>query len=904
MLVMSKGALSAAQAETYYEEKYAQDDYYSEKQRVVGEWFGRGAEALGLSGEVASENFGAILRGQRPSDGEVLVRNANGRSERRAGWDATFNAPKSVSIQALVAGDGNLADAHQRAVTRALKELEQYALSRRNGGSEWVATNNVVAARFDHVAARPSQGVDDGYGPDPHLHTHVVIANMTLRPDGLWRGLDPVEIYRSQSFATAVYRSELAREAQRLGYEIEITGADGRWELNGYTRQQVMVFSRRRQDIKEAVARQGLNGAAAAQNVAHKSRRPKDSRSENELREEWRVRAREYGIAFQRQRSAESDPVSKVEVESAIHFALAHAIEREAVIDRRILEAAALQHSMGRTSLDLVRDEGHQRQEHGELIVVANSKSSPHVLFTTPEMITLEHNNLDLMRAGQGRAIPIANAGEIRKWATDRHLLADQAQAAEITLTANHWLSAIEGRAGSAKTTTIGAIAEFAHQRGYVVEGFAPTTRAVRALSEARITSRTVASLLENPSTPSGQKQLWFVDESSLLSTRQMNELLQRAREQKIDRIVFIGDQRQHHAIEAGRPIYQMLQARMPVARLDTIRRQRDPDLRQAVTFAADGKIADALTIIEKQDRVREIASAKDRCETIAREYLDAHEAGARVLVVSPANDERRLLNAAIREALKGRGHIANDGREQTIFVNRNLTKAQRAHARHYEAGDVILYRRGSKKLDLTRGGYASVEVIDARHNRITVRTEDGRVVAYSPKRPSGVEVFCPEQRLFAIGDRIQFRRPDRALSVANGEFATVLALDDTKAILRTDRGRKLTASLGRLRHIDHGYASTSHSSQGATVDRVIVNIDTLRSVELVNRKQFYVSISRARDQITIYTDDREALRHAVNRNREKSVALEQARVRLQPQIRQAQEIHRHTIGHSQGIHR
>lgn len=176
MLVMSKGALTAAQAETYYEEKYSQDDYYTEKQRVVGQWFGRDAEELGLSGEVATEDFRAVLRGLRPVSGEVLVRKANGYDDRRAGWDATFNAPKSVSIEGLVGDDHRLLDAHRKAVSRALEELEQYALSRRRGGSEWVVTGNIVAARFDHIAARPASGVKDGYGPDPHLHTHVVIA--------------------------------------------------------------------------------------------------------------------------------------------------------------------------------------------------------------------------------------------------------------------------------------------------------------------------------------------------------------------------------------------------------------------------------------------------------------------------------------------------------------------------------------------------------------------------------------------------------------------------------------------------------------------------------------------------------------------------------------------------------
>ena len=812
-----------------------------------------------------------------------------------------------MSIQVLVGRDGELADAHRRAVTRALQELEQYALSRRNGGSEWVATSNIVAARFDHIAARPSQGVDDGYGPDPHLHTHVVIANMTLRPDGLWRGLDPVEIYRSQSFASAVYRSELAREAQRLGYEIEITGADARWELSRYTREQLIAFSRRRRDIEEALIRQGLNGAAAAQNIAHQSRLSKDRRGEDELREEWAVRAQEYGITLQLQHqhsAAEFRPASKTEVEDAVRFALAHGTEREAVIDLRTLETTALRHAMGRAVVDQVRDESRQLQKSGEVIVLVNSKSSPQALFTTPAMIALERDNLDLMRAGQGRSALVGNADEIRKWAIDRRLFADQAKAAEITLNGTDWLSALEGRAGSAKTTTVGAIADFAREQGYFVDGFGPTTRAVKALRETGINARTVASLLENPSAPSGEKQLWLVDESSLLSTRRMNELPQRARALKIERIVFIGDQRQHLAIEAGRPIHQMVQAGMPVARLDLIRRQRDLQLRQAVTFAAVGKIAEALAILEKHNRVREIARARDRYEAIAKEYLAAREAGERVLVVSPANDERRQLNAAIRDLLKSRRHIAEDEEEQMVFAGRDLTKAQRSHARNYEVGDVILYRRGSNKFGLIGGGYASVEAIDARHNRITVRTEDGRVVAYNAKRPSGVEVFRPERRVFAIGDRIQFRRPDRALKLANGEFATVLGLDETKAILSAETGRELTVSRRRLRHIDYGYAATSHSSQGATVDRVIVNIDTHRSVQLVNRKQFYVSISRARDQITIYTDDREALRHAVNRDREKSVALEQARIRIQPQIRRTQELQRRTIGHGQRIHR
>ncbi len=381
MLVISKGALTAAKAETYYEEKYSHDDYYSEKQQVVGQWFGRGAEELGLSGEIATEDFRAVLRGLRPASGEVLVHKANGYDDRRAGWDATFNAPKSVSIQGLVGDDHRLIEAHRKAVSRSLEELEHYALSRRRGGSEWVVTSNIVAARFDHIAARPASGVKDGYGPDPHLHTHVVIANMTRRPDGQWR-LDPIEIYRAQSFATAVYRSELAGEVQQLGYEIRIAGRDGRWELDGYTREQVMAFSRRRQDIEQALAREGLAGAEAAQNIAHRTRLSKDHRDEQALKEEWRSRAQEYGIQVEQylSQSREHRPIQfryPQKAEDAVRQSIEENIEREAVIDRRALEARALRHAMGQVDLHRIRVASERFQQDGRLIHAGDSLNSP-----------------------------------------------------------------------------------------------------------------------------------------------------------------------------------------------------------------------------------------------------------------------------------------------------------------------------------------------------------------------------------------------------------------------------------------------------------------------------------------------------------------------------------------------
>ena len=472
MLVMSKGALTVGQAATYYEEKYSRDDYYTEQQRVVGRWFGKAAADLGLTGEIATDDFRAALSGLDPRTGATLVHAAQREGERRAGWDATFNAPKSVSVQALVGSDPRLIAAHREAVERALIELEKFAQARIHRGQEWVTTANVVAARFDHIAARPSENAaNDGYGPDPHLHTHVVVMNMTRRPDGAWRGLDPVEIYRSQAFATAVYRAELARQAQKLGYAISVTGRDGRWELEGYSREQVMAFSQRRQDIEQELARLGVNGAGAAQIAAHRSRLAKDHRDEEALKVEWRQRADAYDIKIDVIAAKALNLGSLWRRSDAptlrenVRVTIAHATERDAVPDRRELETFALQHTMGRSILEHVRGAVERHRDDGKLIAIEPSHRHPIGSFTTPEMAALEDDNIVLMRESQGKASAISDAEKIRRWAARRGLAPDQTAAAEVTLSTRDWLSAIDGRAGAAKTTTVGAIRELAQER-------------------------------------------------------------------------------------------------------------------------------------------------------------------------------------------------------------------------------------------------------------------------------------------------------------------------------------------------------------------------------------------------------------------------------------------------------
>jgi len=892
MMSMSD-ALSAGQTEHYFDEHYSVDDYYTQGERCVGQWIGKGAADLELAGDVSRDDFSALLQGVSPHTGAVLIPAATHNGEHRAGWDSVFSAPKSVSIQALIGGDNRLITAHARAVERALVEVEGYALARQRGGQEYVITSNVVGAAFNHLAARPA---DDVRLPDPQLHTHVVLLNMTRRPDGEWRSLDPMQIFGAQDLGSAVYRTELAREVQRLGYRIQVTAANGAWELEGYTRERVMAFSARRQQILERLAEQGLSGAKAAQIVALGTRQAKRDYDEAEMKADWEKRAKEYGIDARAHfwealgRGDQNPEFTHAISEEALDFARAHTTNRDAVVDRRDIEASALQHGMGKVDLAAVRQQiGIQETALSLIRAGKPTPRHPQGAFTTDEMLALERENVALMRVRlEAQAQPVAHREEVQRWGEAKGLSAEQIAAAQLALSSDKGIAAIEGFAGAAKTTTVGAIREFAESHGYTVHGFGMTSGSVKALREAGIEARTLASLLANPLPYPNGPALWFVDESSLVATMKANQTLKAAAGLGVQRFMLVGDQGQHQGIEAGAPMRQFLAEGMPVATLQEIRRQQDPQLRTAVRIARDDGRA-AFDFLREKGRIMEITDVNQRYRQIAADYLAGHEARQNTLVVSPGNDERQALNAEIRKLLVEHGHIEKHGQEHQTLVRRDFTPAQLTNAGSYQEGDVIhcAGTRVQQRQGIRKDSYLTVEAVNRSAKTLILRTEDGRRLEACPIKWNdtghvAAEVYKPENRTLAAGDRLQFRRPDNRRNIANGEFAVLAAIGTTEATIRFHgkQKRELTLSLSAMRHVDYGYTVTSFSSQGSTVDRVIVNDDSMRSSRLVNREQLYVSISRGRIDARVYTNDAEALRLAVTRDPKKEIALDAVKQR------------------------
>src|SRR6202789_2936325 len=571
MLTISK-PLSAGQAQSYHQKEFTsrEQNYWSQRGVVAGEWQGRLGAPLGLAGAVSAEDFGKLSQGQHPETGEQLVRqrasyeyqDADGKTiktmEHRAGWDATFSAPKSVSLTALVGGDERVREAHRESVCVALDQLEHYTQARIGGNHPPETTGKFIAAKFEHDTARPV----DGYVA-PQLHTHAVVFNVTERDNGQPRAIQPQSLFASQQFATAIYQSELTYRLRQLGYEITV-GRSGAPEIRGYTQEYLDASSPRSQQIREYLERTGRSGKEAAEIAAHSTRDRKEIHSPREVMAAHRKVAADFGhqadavvrAARERSQHQERPGTVFVRVRESLTFARDKNFEREAVVDERALIRDGLRRGMGEITHAQVRANLDVRVASGEFQIVERSQGIPGRQFTTAKTIESEHEILRRMREGQNHVEPVLSRSQAIAVADHhQHLNRTQRSVVEDVLSSSDHIQGIQGFAGSGKTTTLAAIRGAAEGQGYQVEGFVPTSRAARQRNQAGIEAGTLQGFLVRTANPDlrEQKHFYLVDESSLASTTQMREFLSRLGPHA--RVFLIDDPRQHQGVEAGRPL-------------------------------------------------------------------------------------------------------------------------------------------------------------------------------------------------------------------------------------------------------------------------------------------------------------------------------------------------------------
>lgn len=876
-------------AKAYFEEHLAVGDYYSEGQMVAGEWIGKGAQSLQLSGNVRMDDFVALCDNHDPRTGQRLtarhkstrrVIEQDGTSSevanRRVFYDFTFSPPKSVSIVALVAGDERIVKAHDEAVRVAMQELEQFAATRVRQAGQMTdrTTSNVVAALFRHDTSRAL---------DPHLHTHGIVFNATYdETERRWKALQNHDMLAARKYVENVYYHEIARRLRGFGYCIK-NAARGDFEIEGVPQQLIATFGKRHRQIDEQtrellkkspeLARGNL--ADVREVLAQKNRAWKDKEvTIDRLREWWETQLTtddQTALAgLQRGHSPVENQNPRI-IDVSLRWAQDHLFDRKSVVHEQELWRYALERSRGEAFLV---EQLHEATAQAGYVVHSDNPRR----LTTKAVLQREWELICLAKDGKGTRRPLFD-----DWNGGGELDEAQRMAARHLLRSRDFVSLFRGGAGTGKSFTLRTVFDALKEINCPVRVIAPQRQQVKDLVQDGLTgAQTVSEFLTRRDVAKGS--VVIVDEAGQIGARQMLDLLDFVQDRG-GRIILSGDTRQHGAVQASDALWAIEKyAGLRMAELNAIRRQ-DPargktdeekhrigEYKQAVEAASIGDITSSFSQLEKMGAVVE-CTLGDQQEKLANEYVAMAKAGQSTLVVSPTWDEINRVNERVRERLQAEGLISRRERKVDALQTVDLTDAQKLDQRYYPENALLVFNQKLK--GISQGQKAFLVAITKRG---VIVESDGRIHTVGLKFLNHFTVCRSQPLSLSKGDRLQLKSNSQTADgkrVANGELVTVQHIEKNGDI-RLQDGRVLGTE---YRQFVRGYAVTSYASQGKTVDHVLFSDSSIKVA--TNDQQWYVTISRGRKGIKIFTADKERLRENVTRSGKRELAMDIAKSHL-----------------------
>jgi|UPI0004795027 conjugative relaxase-like TrwC/TraI family protein len=858
-----------------YAQRHLQhSDYYDEHRRVQGEWHGRGAELLGLRGNVAPEQFEAVRQGLHPETGEFLrprhsADRTNGdgseQSKARSLYDLTFSAPKSVSVQAVVGRDERLVAAHDKAVGEALAEAENHAGARvrPNGANENRVTGNWIIATYRHDTSREL---------DPQLHTHAVAANLTYDGvEGRWKALQASGLYERRAYLTEVYRNALANEVRNLGYEIEprrdSRGRDLGFEIRGVADELLERYSQRSaqrdaaiEEFKEHHGRKPTDNEVAV--LVRESHADKLTEIATEqVRQQQRARLspeeshsldRLRGASLEQSRSGsyEFSPAA-----DSLQHAKDHLFERRSVVYDHELLAEALRYGRGRVDLSQLRGALEIEKSQGAVIHAGDRLATHESLDREQRMVAMVNHGTD----------QYARLGGRHEFQPSEHLRDEQRRAVQQVLDSRDFAINLRGAAGTGKTATLKEIDRGLRESGREVTAVAPTRGAVEELQKVGFRdAMTVSRLVGDETAQSALRgRVLVVDEAGMISGRQMEGILRLA-EQHMARVVFSGDTRQIQSVEASDALRILeRESQMKSVSLTGVQRQTHAQYRDAIQTQRQAP-EQGFEKLERLGAVHEVPCS-ERGRAVADLYREMTvDPSRRVLVVAPTHEEIGRVTRAIRNDLSARGHL---GQSVTMdrYVPLQWTEAQKRDLANYREGQVLVVHRAARGMEK----HESLTVSRVDSGTVIARNAHGEERSFTPAQTRSFSVYQRQSIDVAPGDRLMLtaNRRDADFRATNGELVTVRGIE--RGRIQLEDGRTLPTNYHLF---DHGYAITAHRSQGKTVDGVILSADAMK------QELFYVGASRGRSEIAIVTSDREQLRESLGISSARPSATELAR--------------------------
>lgn len=856
---------------------YSTADYYSEGQELTGLWRGKGAEKLGLSGEVQKQEWEALCDNLDPSTGERLT--VRRKADRRVGWDFNFNVPKSVSVLYGLSGDDRIVTALRESVNETMIDIESevQARVRKGGANEDRVTGNMVWGEYVHTTGRPVDGV-----PDPQLHAHCFVFNTTHDGhESRWKAAQIGDLKRDAPYFEAVFHSRLAKRMNELGLNIERT--PDRWELKDIPHGLLERFSRRTAEINQKAKEKGISDPKEKAELGAKTRKRKQKdMTMDQLRDLWRSRMTSDEDRLVRNLAQSMGnrvmPDDLTIAETAVKAAAEHCFERKSVQPERTVLAESLKRSAGSSSVNSV-----ERAFKGQPWLTGTHKGR--AMVTTPEVLNEEKKMLEFARTGRGTCRPLGGH-DASLYSFSREWLNDQQRSAvRHVLTSPDRVILIRGAAGVGKTSMMQEAVEAIQaskgdHHGTPVFTFAPSAGASRDVLRGKgfANADTVARLLKDEKMQESiRDSVIWIDEAGLVGTRTMKKVFDLA--DKLDaRVVLSGDRRQHGSVERGAASRLLEEeAGLTPAEIKEIQRQKG-DYKQVVRALSEERVEDAFTQLDRMKWIRQIPTAK-RYKALAADYVESVTEGKTALVVSPTHSEGNKITSEIRSKLKELGKVGTNEREFTILRNRQLTQAQLADPASYHHADNVLvfhqnakgYRKGDRIVVNNEHGAGSTSVGPSAQSLGTPGLNDQNLPLDQADR---FQAFTRGTLSLARGDVIRITQggatADKQHRLNNGDIHTIKGFDKQGNIV-LENNWTISKDFG---HLAYGYVVTSHASQGKDVQRVFVG-QSAESLPASSREQFYVSVSRGQQQAIVYTDDKEALLDAVRRSDERLSATE-----------------------------
>jgi conjugative relaxase-like TrwC/TraI family protein len=841
-----------SQAKNYYTSslKYEADpsklgQYYGQEQEVVGEWQGRGAELLGLKGKVDQKSFEALCENKRPGSAKNLTPRTN--DNRRVGYDFNFNCPKSVSVVHALTGDERVLGAFREAVSETMGQIESDMKTRVrvHDAQEDRKTGNMVWGEFTHFTARPVEG-----RPDPHLHSHCYAFNATHDAvENKWKAGQFGDIKRDGPYYEAAFHARLSQKVANLGYAVGRSG--DWWEIKGVSRDILEKFSQRTELIEEMAKKKGITNAHTKDKLGARTREKKVATSMHDLKREWRDRLTpDEKQSLSGLLGRQQEPIIKSR--ESMDYALSHCHERASVVTDKALVTQALWHGIGHVGVEQV-----EQQIHRDDILVQEMAGQRWC--TTKEVLREELENIDFVKLGFGKCRPL----HARPYSFQNSQLGqDQKNAVQHVLASPDRVTAVRGPAGTGKTTMMKEAVSGIEGGGHKVFTFAPSAEASRGVlrQEGFGNAQTVAHLLKNEMLhPQLRGQVLWIDEAGLLSARQMRGIFQLAEKQDC-RVILSGDTAQHTSVERGDALRLLEKyAGLKPAELTEIRRQKTEQFREAVRDLAKGDAQSGFEKLNQSGAIKELPE-DERYKQLAKDYADALAQRKTALVVSPTHAEGEKVTVEIREELKQRGKLGTDERKMTRLINQQWAEAQRGNAQCYRPGLVVQFLQNAP--GFTRGQRFTVSSM-GHESAVRIQDDHGRQHSLPLGQSSRFQVYETQSLRLAPGDKIRITQngftSDGKHRLNNGAVQQVKGFTKT-GDLKLTNGWVVGKDYGNLAH---GYCQTSHVAQSKTVDRVFV-AQSAASMGASSAEQFYVSISRARDSVTVYTDDKARLAETI----------------------------------------